>query len=254
MRPGRKQIDLLSRRAEGSAAPYSADAAAAAGSSGGSAGTAVSRRAAGTGRAAAVGSRGGAPCGPRGSARCGPRGSAQCGPRGSAPCGPQGSALGSGAATAGAVARRFVHPSVRMRGRASTPAWGRASGATSPLGPRKARAGAKAAVRAPRANRRAVAGQPESHDRPPGTGHTRPDRTCFGAQQEANAYLTDSQVAWRDLAAKRLRACHEIPPALSLRWHDEAPYGVTQLRLRCAPAGRFFGDSCVWLIVTCLSG
>ncbi len=172
--------------------------------------------------------------------------------------------LGSGAATAGALVRRLVHASLRMRRQTSTPACGRGgransapgsrlaqAGATAAVrvgrggwansapGSRLARAGATAAVHAPRENRRAVAYQPESQVQPPGPGHAREDRTRFGAQQEAKAYLMDSQLAWRDLAAKRLRACHEIPPALSWRWHDEAPYGDTQLRERCAQAGLF---------------
>jgi hypothetical protein len=233
-------MDLLSRRAEGSAAPYSADAAAGRGFSGDSAGAAVSRRAAGTGRTATAPSPRPAAAGSWGGARCGPRGGS----------------LGSGAATAGALVRRLVHASLRMCGQTSTPACGRGGGANSapgsrpvPAGPtaavragrgggansapgsRPARAGpAAAAVRAPRENWRAVAHQPESQVPSPGPGHAPEDRTRFGSRQEAKAYLMDSQLAWRDLAAKRLRACHEIPPALSLRWHDEVPYGDTQLR------------------------
>ena len=136
---------------------------------------------------------------------------------GGARCGAQGGSPGSSAATAGALVRRLVHASLRVRGQTSTPACGRGGGANSAPSSRLARAGPTAAVRAPRENRRAVAYRPESQAQPSGPGHAREDRTRFGAQQEAKAHLMDSQLAWRDLAAKRLRACHEIPPALSLR-------------------------------------
>jgi hypothetical protein len=192
-------MDLLSRRAEGSAAPYSADAAAGSGIQKG-----ISRRgglAAGTGRTATA-----RPTQAAAAGSCG-------GPRG----GSRGGSRGSRAATAGALVRRLVHASLRMRGQTSTPACGSDGGVNSAPGSRLARAGPTAAVRATRENRRAVASQPESQVQPPGPGQAREDRTRFGAQQEAKAHLMDSQLAWRDLAAKRLRACHEIPPALSLR-------------------------------------
>jgi hypothetical protein len=188
------------------------------GLSGESAGPAVSRPAAGTGRTATARSTRAAAAGSWGGPRRGSRG------------GSRGGSVGSGAATAGVLVRRLVHASLRMRGQTSTPACGWGGEANSAPGSRLARASATAAVRAPRENQRAVAYQPESQVQPPGPGHAREDRTRFGAQQEAKAHLMDSQLAWRDLAAKRLRACHEIPPALSLRWHDEAPYGDTQLR------------------------
>jgi len=188
-------MDLLSRRAEGSAAPYSADAAAGSGIQKG-----ISRRgglAAGTGRTATARPTQAAAAGSCGGSRGGSR--------------------GSRAATAGALVRRLVHASLRMRGQTSTPACGSDGGVNSAPGSRLARAGPTAAVRATRENRRAVASQPESQVQPPGPGQAREDRTRFGARQEAKAHLMDSQLAWRDLAAKRLRACHEIPPALSLR-------------------------------------
>ena len=184
-----------------------------------------SRRAAGTGRtatapstrAAAAGSTRAATAGSTRAAAAGSTRAAAAGSWGGARCGVQGGSLGSSAATAGALVRRLVHASLRMRGQTSTPACGRGGGANSAPSSRLARAGPTAAVRAPRENRRAVAYRPESQAQPPGPGHDREDRTRFGAQQEAKAHLMDSQLAWRDLAAKRLRACHEIPPALSLR-------------------------------------
>jgi hypothetical protein len=182
-----------------------------------SAGAAVSPPAAGTGRRATVPSTRAAAAGSTRAAAAGSTRAAAAGSWGGARYGARYGSLGSSAAMAGALVRRLVHASLRMRGRTSTLACGRGGGANSAPSSRLARADPTAAVRAPREKRRAVAYRPESQAQPPGPGPAREDRTRFGAQQEAKTHLMDSQLAWRDLVAKRLRACHEIPPALSLQ-------------------------------------
>ena len=247
-------MDLLSRRAEGSAAPYSADAAA--GRFRRESAGAAACRAAGTGRTATAPSTRTAAARPTRTAAARPTRTAAARPTRTAAARPTRTAAARPTRTAqrarrgqpqpadadspsALMGRRTVWRSGWLTGlqcrdgwrigapsRPRQPTYARPDVHTSVRQGRRGKLGTlvpagpgrpTAAVRAPRENRRAVAYRPESQAQPSGPEHAREDRTRFGAQQEAKAHLMDSQLAWRDLAAKRLRACHEIPPALSLR-------------------------------------